>query len=66
METTIAIRESTAQILTIMKKRMKAKNMDEVIVEIVRKAENLPKSRFGSNPNLKSFSKEERANFHEL
>ena len=66
METTIAIKESTAQMLAYVKKKMNAKSMDEVIVEVVRKAENLPKSRFGSQPNLKSFKREERAKFHEL
>ena len=66
METTISIKESTVQMLAQIKKKMNLKNMDEVIVEIVRKAEDLPKTRFGSQPNLKSFKKEERAKFHEL
>ena len=66
METTIAIKESTAQMLAHIKKKMNARSIDEVIVNAVRKAENLPKSRFGSQPNLKSFKKEERAKFHEL
>ncbi len=66
METTIAIKESTAQMLAYIKKRMNAKSIDEVIVEVVRKAENLPKSRFGSQPGLKSFKRGEKARFHEL
>ena len=66
METTIAIKESTAQMLTHIKKKTNARSLDEVIVSAVRKAENLPKSRFGSQQNLKSFKKEERAKFHEL
>ena len=64
METTIAIKESTAQILSYLKKRMNVRSLDEVIIEAVRKAENLPKSRFGSQPKLKSFREEERARFH--
>lgn len=66
METTIAIKESTAQMLAYIKKKMNARSMDEVITEVVRKAEKLPKSRFGSQPDLKSFDKSERAKFHEL
>jgi hypothetical protein len=66
METTISIKESTAQMLALLKRKMNMKSMDETIVEVVRKAENLARSRFGSQPNLKSFSREERAKFHEL
>ena len=66
METTIAIKQSTAQLLAHIKKKMNAKSIDEVIIEVVRKVENLPKSRFGSQPSLKSFKKEERAKFHDL
>jgi len=66
METTISIKESTVQMLAQIKRKMNLKNMDEVIVEIARKAEDLPKTRFGSQPSLNSFKKEERAKFHEL
>ena len=66
METTISIKESTAQMLAQIKRKMNMRSMDEVIVEIVRKAEDLPKTRFGSQPTLKSFKREERAKFHEL
>ena len=66
METTIAIKENTAQLLTRLKRKMKAKNMDEIIIEIIRKSENIKKSRFGSQPNLKEFKEEERAQFHGL
>ena len=66
METTISIKQSTAQMLAQLKKRMNMRSMDEAIVAVIRKSENLPISRFGSQPNLKSFKKEERAKFHEL
>jgi len=66
METTIAIRESTAQILAGLKRKMNLKSMDEVIIEIVRKSENLPQTRFGSQPNLKEFKEKDRAYTHEL
>jgi len=66
METTIAIKENTAQILALLKERMKAKSMDETINRILQKTENVSISRFGSNPKLKEFSEKERANSHEL
>ena len=66
METTIAIKESTAQLLTSLKRKMNAKNMDEAIIEMIRKSENIKKSRFGSQRNLKEFKEEERAQFHGL
>ncbi|MEK6893042.1 MAG: hypothetical protein AABX07_02470 [Nanoarchaeota archaeon] len=66
METTIAVKESTIQLLTQLKNRLKARSMDEVIIEMARKTEGLSKSRFGSQPSLKLFKKEERANFREL
>jgi len=66
METTIAVRDSTLQILASLKEKLKMKSIDETIVLMIEKAENLPKSRFGSNRKLKTFSEKERANFHEL
>lgn len=66
METTIAVKESTAQILAMLKERMKAKSMDETILRIVHKTENIMKGGFGSNPGLKKFSDKEKARFHEL
>lgn len=66
METTIAVKESTVQMLMRLKKSMGARSMDEVIVTISRKAENLPASRFGSQPKLKPFRSEERGLAHEL
>lgn len=66
METTIAIKESTAQLLTRMKKKINARSMDELIIEIIRKSDNIKKSRFGSQPTLKELKEEERAQFHGL
>lgn len=66
METTIAVKESTAQILMRLKERLNAKSMDEAINKILQKTEKIPVSRFGSNPNLKEFKEKERATSHEL
>ena len=39
---------------------------DKKIIKIIEKAEKIPNSRFGSQPNLKKFKEEERANSHNL
>jgi hypothetical protein len=66
METSIAVRGSTLQLLMMLKEKMKAKSIDETIVRTIQKVENAPRSQFGSNPKLKSFSRKDRAEFHEL
>jgi len=66
MTTTIAVQESTALMLAQLKEKMKANNLDETIVTMLKKMEKIPNSRFGSNPTLKKFSEKERAKFHGL
>ncbi len=66
MTTTIAVKESTLQLLTQVKGKINASSLDETIVRVVAKAENIPHSRFGSQPKLKPFTEKERANSHEL
>ncbi|MBI4440022.1 hypothetical protein HY638_03545 [Candidatus Woesearchaeota archaeon] len=66
MATTIAVRESTAQLLSRVKREMGVGSIDEAIVKLLHKAEKIPSSRFGSQPKLKKFVEGERARFHEL
>ncbi len=66
MTTTIAVKESTAQLLISMKKKMGLSSIDETILKIVHKIENVPASRFGSQPKLRKFEHSERGQFHEL
>jgi hypothetical protein len=66
MVTTIAVKESTVQLLAILKKKMGTESLDETIVKILQKVENIPGSRFGSQPQMKKFTEKERARFHEL
>ena len=66
MTTTIAVKESTLQLLTQVKERINANSLDETIVRVITKAENIPASRFGSQPKLKRFTEKERASSHEL
>lgn len=66
MVTTIAVKESTLQLLTQIKKKMGADSLDETIVRVMQKAEDIPTTRFGTQPKLKKFSESERAHFHGL
>ena len=66
MVTTITVKESTVQLLAKVKEKLGAVSLDETIVKVLQKAENIPSSRFGSQPKLKKFSEKERARFHEL
>jgi len=66
MDTTIAIKENTLQILSNLKEKMKARSVEDVIIKILQKSGNISKTRFGSNSKLKKFQEKERANAHEL
>ena len=66
MVTTIAVKESTLQLLTSLKKKMGVDSLDKAIVKVIQEIENVPSTRFGSQPKLKKFSETERAKLHEL
>lgn len=66
MLTTIAVKKSTAQLLTHIKEKMDLNSLDDTIIKIVEKVKGLPASRFGSQPKLKKFEESERAYSHEL
>mgnify|MGYP001564024003 CR=1 FL=1 len=66
MVTTIAVKESTAQLLAKIKGEIDARSLDETIIKILHKFKNMPSSRFGSQPKLKPFTEKERAYSHEL
>ena len=66
MSTTIAVKESTLQLLTKLKEKMNANSLDDTIIKLLQKVENIPTTRFGSQPKLKSFIEKERAYSHEL
>ena len=57
---TIAVKESTFQILESLKKKENAGSFDELLVKISIKEAGIPKSMFGANKKLKSFSHKER------
>jgi hypothetical protein len=58
METTIQLDKSTVQTLKMLKKDMKARSYNEVILRLVPKI--VPDSMFGSAPWLKPFSERDR------
>lgn len=66
MVTTIAVKESTAQLLMRIKKQMNMESLDATIVKILQKTEKVPTTRFGSQPKLGRFNESERASSHEL
>ena len=66
MATTIAVKESTLQLLSKVKKKLDTDSMDETIVKLLQKFEQVPSSRFGSQPKLKKFEESERMRTHEL
>ena len=66
MPTTVQVNETTLQMLNEAKKQMKAKSHDEVIKKLLTEHKKIPRSMFGSNHKLTSFTEEDRAEFHEL
>ncbi len=66
MSTTIQVSRRTLQLLSMLKKKMKAQSYDELLLKLAMEKLSLPQSMFGSNPKLASFTEEEEAEFHEL
>ena len=66
MATTIAVKESTLQLLAKVKKKTEAGSMDETIQMLLQKFEHVPSSRFGSQPRLSKFDEKDRMKAHEL
>jgi uncharacterized protein YoxC len=66
MPTTVQVTEKTLQMLNKLKEEMKARSHDEVIKTLISEMKGIPRSMFGANRKLRSFSKEDEAEFHEL
>lgn len=66
MATTIAVKESTLQLLAKVKKKTDAASMDQTIQMLLQKFEHVPTSRFGSQPGLGKFEEKDRMKAHEL
>ena len=66
MPTTVQVAEKTLQMLNKLKEEMSARSYDEVIRALISERKRIPRSMFGANRKLKSFSEEDEAEFHEL
>lgn len=66
MPTTVQVAEKTLQMLNKLKEEMSARSYDEVIRALISERKGIPRSMFGANRKLKSFSEEDEAEFHEL
>ena len=66
MSTTVEVKKPTVLILEDFKRRYKAKSLDETIRILIEKAEEIPRSMFGSHPEMDSFKPEDEAGSHEL
>ena len=64
--TTVQVAEKTLQMLNKLKEEMNARSHDEVIKTLISERKRIPRSMFGANRKLKSFSEEDEAEFHEL
>ncbi len=66
MSTTVEVKKNTARVLEELKRRYKAKSIDETLRKLISKAENIPDSMFGAHPKIKPFTKADEAKNHEL
>ena len=60
------VSERTLQLLNKLKQEEGLKSLDQVIRELVAERGKIPKSMFGSNPKLRSFTAKDEAESHEL
>jgi hypothetical protein len=66
LPTTVQVDEKTLQMLNKIKKEMKANSHDQVIKTLIVERKKIPRSMFGSNRKLKTFTKDDEAEFHDL
>jgi hypothetical protein len=65
-KTTVEVKKTTLQALEELKAEFGAKSLDEAIRALIRKVKKIPKSKFGAHPEMKPFTSEDEAAFHEL
>jgi hypothetical protein len=66
LTTSVQVSERTLQLLNKLKQEEGLKSLDQVIRELVSERAKIPKSMFGSNPKLRSFTAKDEAESHEL
>lgn len=65
-KTTVEVRRTTLQALEELKTELGVRSLDETIQALIRQVRNIPKSKFGAHPEMKPFTAEDEARFHEL
>ncbi len=66
MATTIQISDETKQLLEHLKTEEEAPSYDQVIKILLEEHTKIPKSMFGVGKEMKSWSKKDRMNLHDL
>ena len=66
MSTTVEVKRSTLQMLEDLKRKFKARSIDETIRKLILKAQGVPESGFGAHPEMKPFTPRDEARTHEL
>jgi hypothetical protein len=66
MTTSVQVSERTLQLLNKLKQEEGLRSHDQVIRELISERKKIPKSMFGSNPRLRSFTAKDEAESHEL
>jgi hypothetical protein len=66
LTTSVQVSERTLQLLNKVKREEGLRSLDQVIRELVAERGKIPKSMFGSNPKLRSFTAKDEAESHEL
>ena len=66
MSTTVQVDKKTLQLLNKLKEKMGTRSYDELIRILIFEREGIPRSMFGSNTKLKTFSSKDEAELHEL
>jgi hypothetical protein len=54
------------RVLKELKKKYRAKSMDETVRRLIDKAENIPETMFGAHPRMKPFNPSDEAELHKL
>ncbi len=66
MSTTVEVKRNTAKVLEELKRKYRARSMDETLRRLISKAENIPDTMFGAHPRMKPFAPGDEAETHEL
>ena len=64
--TTVEVKRTTAKLLEEIKRKYSARSYDETMRKLIDRAERVPESLFGAHPKMKSLTRRDEANVHEL